>query len=291
MSVTSGQYELIDFGNGRKLERLGGVMVDRPCPAASNTRHAHAILWRHALLCYEAGPTGQPHWISRGGHADMTPAWQFRQTSRFELVLSLAPLPSGQVGIFPEQAANWAWIHEQCASSARPLRVLNFFAYTGASTIAAAAGGAEVTHVDAAKGMVERASHNAAQSGLADAPIRWIVDDAVKFATRELRRGNRYDAVILDPPTYGHGKKGVAWQIHRDLPELLRLVLNLTDNRPSFLLLTCHTTGIDADGLAEYLLEARVAKTARQIERGEMQLRARDGRTLAAGVFARTSAK
>jgi 23S rRNA (cytosine1962-C5)-methyltransferase len=201
--------------------------------------------------------------------------------------LALAPLSSGQVGIFPEQFANWSWIFEQVRSAGRPLRVLNLFAYTGASTIAAAAGGAEVTHVDAAKGIVERASKNAAASGLADAPLRWIVDDAMKFCTRELRRGNRYDAVILDPPTYGHGKRGEAWQFKRDVPGLLETVMQLTDRGPAFVLLTCHTTGIDADRLARYLSDAGLEQGKNHCDRGRMQLRTTDGRELPAGVFVR----
>jgi len=196
-------------------------------------------------------------------------------------------IPSGQVGVFPEQCDNWSWVFEQCAAAKRRLRVLNLFAYTGASTIAAAAGGAEVTHVDAAKGIVERASKNAVLSGLADAPIRWIVDDAVKFCAREVRRESRYDAVILDPPTYGHGKRGESWQVKRDLPELLRLVLELTDHAPAFILLTCHTTGIDAADLASYFADAGLKADSRRLVRGAMRLCSKDDRELAAGVYIR----
>jgi 23S rRNA (cytosine1962-C5)-methyltransferase len=287
MAVECDDYELIDFGGGRKLERLGGVVVDRPCPAAARFMRHDAARWPDAAIRYDDAPGGRGRWDFHGVARSALDTWRYRQHAPFSMELALAPLPSGQVGMFAEQAANWSWVFEQVRRAGRPLRVLNLFAYTGASTIAAAAGGAEVTHVDAAKGIVERASQNAALSGLADAPMRWIVDDAVKFCIREARRGSRYDAVILDPPTYGHGKRGEAWQFKRDLPGLLETVMQLTDRAPAFFLLTCHTTGIDADRLAMYLTDAGLKPERGQFDHGPMQLRTTDGRELAAGVFVR----
>lgn len=280
-------YELLDFGDGRKLERFGSKIVDRPCPTAEGISPARPDRWNNVAGRYCRGSRGLMEWVppNRDGWAD--PVWRLRQSEPFRLELALQPLPSGQVGVFPEQTVNWAWIHEQVRSAGRPLRVLNLFAYTGASTIAAAAAGAEVTHVDAAESTVSRASMNAGLSGLAQAPIRWIVDDAVKFCRREVRRGRRYDAVILDPPTYGHGKKGEVWRIERDLPGLLALCLDLTEHRPAFVLLTGHTTGFDAGRLARYLTDSGLARHEQPIDCGNMQLRAADGRTLPAGFFAR----
>ena len=164
-------------------------------------------------------------------------------------VLELKRTNFGHLGLFPEQAANWPWIAEQVAS-APAMRVLNLFAYTGGSTLAAAAAGAEVVHVDAAKNIVAWARRNAALSGLADAPIHWIAEDALKFVKRELRRENRYDAVILDPPSYGHGAHGEVWRLSQHLPRLLELCGQLTAGRRRFMLLTCHTPDFEPARLA-----------------------------------------
>jgi 23S rRNA (cytosine1962-C5)-methyltransferase len=167
------------------------------------------------------------------------------------------------------------------------LRVLNLFAYTGGSTLATAAAGAEVVHVDAARGMVERARRNAEQSGLGEKSIRWIVEDATKFARRELKRGNQYDAVILDPPSYGHGPGGEAWKISDGLLPLLKVCGQLTAERRAFVLVTCHTPGIGRAELAAYLAEGIFGSCAQPPAAGELFLQTRDGRRLPSGVFAR----
>ena len=287
----SRDYELLDFGDGRKLERFGAYVVDRPCPTAEGVSRAAPERWKQASGRFRRASDGKMQWTSTPSDVRMMDTWYFRQREPFRLDLALAPLASGQVGMFPEQADNWAWIHEQVCAASRPPRVLNLFAYTGASTIAAAAGGADVSHVDAAESAVIRARGNAASSGLGDAPIRWIVDDAVKFSRREVRRGRQYDAVILDPPTYGHGKKGEVWQIWRDLPALLVLCSELTGSRPAFVLLTCHTTGIEASDLEDYLADSGLSGRNEKItvESGEMRLRTADGRELPSGAFVRTS--
>lgn len=291
MAVVLCNYELLDFGQGRKLERFGPNFVDRPCPAAEGIPQASPMLWKRATVRFRLGPDNRMQWMPAGGQPWEEPLALFRAHDPFRLELALQPLPSGQVGVFPEQAENWQWIYERVRAAGRPLRVLNLFAYTGASTIAAAAAGADVTHVDAATSVVGRASVNAEYSGLAEASIRWIVDDAVKFCRREVRRSRRYDAVILDPPTYGHGKKkGEVWQIQRDLPRLLRLCLELTGESPRFVLLTSHTTGIDSAELAVHLEDAGFACRAAEVEQGAMQLRATDRRELPSGVFARYDA-
>jgi 23S rRNA (cytosine1962-C5)-methyltransferase len=231
----SDQYELLDFGAGRKLERFGPWVVDRPSPAARDHAPKRPELWSQAAARYER---------SEGQRGSWTPAVEIAsewQVSCGPFALELKLTEHGQVGLFPEQANNWIWIAEQVRAVAAPIKVLNLFAYTGASTLTAAAAGAEVTHVDAAAGVVAWARRNAQLSGLSEAPIRWITEDARKFVRRELKRGNHYDAVILDPPSYGHGPGGEAWKLEEHLVELLTMCEKLTAGRRQFMLLTCHS--------------------------------------------------
>ena len=280
-------YELTDFGDGRKLERLGAWLLDRPCSAAAGVRQTRPAEWRRATARFEGDRTAEGAWSPPAGR------WEPANTeicvpleARGEFRLQLAPLPSGQVGVFPEQLECWRWIATQVARLGA-IKVLNLFAYAGGSTLAAAALGAEVVHVDAAKSVVERARQNAAMSGLAEHPIRWIVEDAVKFCQREVKRGNRYDAVILDPPTYGHGPKGEDWQIKRDLLPLLELCGELTERRPKFALVTCHTPSIGPAELAAYLSDGLFGHCGQPPRTGELVLETTDGRRLPSGVFAR----
>jgi 23S rRNA (cytosine1962-C5)-methyltransferase len=283
-------YELLDFGAGRKLERFGEWILDRPAPGADGPVK-HKELWKSATARYSGDRTTEGEWTPKKWR---DPSCEFRVElaggKQFTLILS--PLPSGQIGVFPEQVINWRRINSSLAvSRAKPqaesLRVLNLFAYTGGSTLAAALAGAEVTHVDAAKSMVARARENAAASGLADAPIRWIVEDALRFCQREIKRGNRYDAVILDPPTYGHGPKGEAWSIKRDLLPLLELCRELTSDGLKFALCTCHTPGIDAADLSAYFSEGMFGYCGQPPHTGTLYLETADGRKLPSGIFAR----
>jgi 23S rRNA (cytosine1962-C5)-methyltransferase len=218
----------------------------------------------------------------------MPPTWTVSyEKIQFELKLT----NFGHVGLFPEQADNWDWINTQIENarqveSDKPLRVLNLFAYTGGSTLAAGASGAEVTHVDAARTVVGWARRNAELSGLSAAPIRWIVDDAMKFARRELKRGQRYDAIILDPPSYGHGAGGESWKLDEDLAKLLSVCRELTV-RPQFVLLSCHAPDYKPPRLAECLLTAGFGQKIDQIEAGDLFCSTTDGRRLHAGAFAR----
>jgi 23S rRNA (cytosine1962-C5)-methyltransferase len=198
--------------------------------------------------------------------------------------LELKPTEFGHLGMFAEQADNWTWIAERVRVAERPLKILNLFAYTGGSTLAAAAAGAEVVHVDAARTTVGWARQNAAASGLADAPIRWIVEDAPTFVRRELKRGNRYDAVILDPPSYGHGGASNVWRFEHDLPALLAGCTQLTAGEPRFMLLTGHTPGYGSDELAG-LLSAVLDRNKTTC--GQMSLVAANGRQLNSGAWAR----
>jgi len=279
--LDASQYELLDFGDGRKLEQFGGYLLDRPCPAAEGIARKRPDSWGRALARYDRtrGELGQ--WTIR---APLPEPWTI---SHGGLRLALKPTEFGHVGVFPEQAENWHWIAEQIRRAARPPSVLNLFAYTGASTLVAAVGGAAVTHVDAAQSTVNWARQNAELSSLGDAPIRWIAEDALKFARREIKRGHSYDAVILDPPSYGHGPHGEIWKLTEHLPELLALCAQLTAGAPEFMLLTCHTAGIGPRELKEFLVNAIEPKTEFNIELGELSLTTNDHRSLNSGSFAR----
>jgi len=287
MSNVWPDYELIDFGVGRKLERFGGWVLDRPA-AAANVAKARPEVWREATARFEGERAAAGEWappVSRWPATEMSIAVPLNDNSSFRMLLE--PLPSGQVGIFPEQRSNWEWLARHAAGSTSRLKALNLFAYTGGSTLAMAAAGAEVVHVDAARSVVTRARQNAEASGLADRPIRWIVEDALKFCRREAKRGNRYDAVILDPPSYGHGPKGEEWTIQRDLLPLLELCGKLTERRPKFVLLTCHSPGLGPAELSAYLSEGLFGQCGQPPRTGELYLETTDGRRLPSGVYAR----
>ena len=203
-------YELLDFGDGRKLERFGAWVLDRPCLAAEKVKK-HPSLWGEAVARFEGDRAAEGVWVPKAKDWEAALIdFPVRLSPQDRFQLQLSPLPSGQIGIFFEQFANWQWIARQAARSDKVLRVLNLFAYTGGSTLAAACAGAEVTHVDAAKSMIARARENAKLSGLEAAPIHWIVEDAFKFCQREVKRGNQYDAIVLDPPSYGHGPLSIS---------------------------------------------------------------------------------
>jgi 23S rRNA (cytosine1962-C5)-methyltransferase len=276
---TSDQYELLDFGRGRRLERFGDVTLDRPCPAAEHVPPADPAAWEKADARFDRTDADEGTWTFR---RELPRHWTI---AHGPLRLEVRPTALGQVGLFPEQAGNWDWIAEQLREARGQVRVLNLFAYTGASTLAAAAAGAEVTHVDAARNMVAWARRNAASSGLAGAPIRWLVEDVAKFVRREIRRGNRYHAVILDPPSYGHGPHGEVWRLAQHLARLLELCGRLTGPQRQFMLLTCHTPGFSASRLRELVVEA-LGQSGR-ITAGPLVLRTADGRELPSGAMLR----
>ena len=236
--------------------------------------------WQNADAYFQRTGDEDGRWASSN---KMPERWTIAHGA-FQLELKLSPF--GHVGVFAEQAANWDWIAQQVQASPEPLKVLNLFAYTGGSTLAAAAAGAEVVHVDAAKNTVAWARRNAELSGLADAPIRWIAEDAVKFVQREVKRGNAYDAVILDPPSYGHGPHGEVWRLAEHLPPLLSLCGRLTAGRRRFMLLTCHTPGFGPAELGKMLSES-LDDSAGRVRAEAMSLRAATGRLLPSGVAAK----
>jgi 23S rRNA (cytosine1962-C5)-methyltransferase len=292
---TDDQYALLDFGDGRRLERFGEFTLDRPCPAAEGLGRADPNQWASADASFDGRDQEKGQWTNR---REPPPRWTIAHGRlRFELKRT----DFGHLGLFPEQAENWDWIAHVLPSpgtdrrlvgrgaggegDGNSLKVLNLFAYTGGSTLAAAAAGAEVMHVDAAKNIVAWARRNAELSGLADAPIHWIVEDAMKFVKRELKRGNRYDAVIVDPPSYGHGPRGEVWRLSKHLPRLLAMCGELTAGRLAFMLLTCHTPGYNADTLRAMTLEA--FGDAGLVTAGPLTIRSAAGRQLPSGAFVR----
>jgi 23S rRNA (cytosine1962-C5)-methyltransferase len=277
----SDQYQLLDFGVGRKLERFGEYILDRYSQPAENVRRAGTSEWKQANARYERTQGDGGRWKP----ADALPStWTIAHGG---IVFELQPTPFGHLGVFPEQAANWDWIARQVTRASRTLRVLNLFAYTGGSTLAAAAAGAEVVHVDSAENTVAWARRNAELSSLAEMPIRWIAEDAKKFAERELRRGNRYDAVILDPPSYGHGPKGETWKITRDLLPLLTTCAELTEGQRAFMLLTCHSPGFDPPEVEAILADAVFGTCQAGATARPLTIPCADGRQLPSGVVAR----
>ena len=243
-------YEVIDCSKGEKLERWGDFLLIRPDPQVIwDTARKHRG-WNK--------PDGHYHRSAKGGGQ-----WEFFglpqqwSVNYRNLTFNLKPFSFKHTGLFPEQAANWDWFGDLISRAGRPVKVLNLFAYTGGATLAAAKAGASVTHVDASKGMVGWAKENARSSGLEQAPIRWIVDDCIKFAERELRRGNHYDAVIMDPPSYGRGPKGEIWKIEDAIHPLVRLCARLLSDQPLFFLINSYTTGL-APSVLSYMLSVEV---------------------------------
>ncbi|MBR3847841.1 MAG: class I SAM-dependent methyltransferase [Oscillospiraceae bacterium] len=240
-------YSVIDCGNGEKLERWGEYYLVRPEPQAIWTSPRTNPRWKKYDALYSRSSSGGGSWNNR----NLPASWQI---SYKNLTFNLKPMNFKHTGIFPEQASNWDFITEKIKNAGRPINVLNLFAYTGAATIAAAAAGASVCHVDAARGMVAWARENAASSGLSDAPIRWIVDDCAKFVEREIRRGRKYDAIIMDPPSYGRGPTGEIWKLENNLFDFVKLCSGVLSDEPLFVLISSYTTGL-APSVLKYISE------------------------------------
>lgn len=245
-------YELIDCGRGEKLERWGDQLLVRPDPQAIwNTPRTNRG-WKHNSGRYARSSTGGGQWQNKS----MPDRWT---VSYRDLTFNVKPMNFKHTGLFPEQAANWDFAREQIEKAGRPISVLNLFAYTGGATVACAAAGASVCHVDAAKGMVQWARENAKSSGLEQAPIRWIVDDCAKFVEREIRRGKTYDAIIMDPPSYGRGPGGEVWKLEENLFPFVKLCARVLSDKPLFVILNSYTTGL-APSVLGYILQMLVGK-------------------------------
>ena len=244
-------YEVIDSSDGEKLERWGQYILVRPDPQVIWDTPRTDKRWKHPNAHYHRSKKGGGEWE----FFDLPEQWQI---SYKNLTFNLKPFNFKHTGLFPEQATNWDWFSDLIRSSKKKeIKVLNLFAYTGGATCAAAKAGAAVTHVDASKGMVTWAKENAVSSGLGDAPIRWIVDDCVKFVEREIRRGNHYDAIIMDPPSYGRGPKGEIWKIEEKIHPFIKLCSELLCDDPLFFLVNSYTTGL-APAVLTYMISTEV---------------------------------
>lgn len=278
-------YEVIDTSNGEKLERWGKYILLRPDPQVLWDTPKKNPNWKRLNAHYHRSKKGGGEWE----FFDLPEQWSIHYK---DLTFHLKPFSFKHTGLFPEQAANWDWFSNLIKNANRPIKVLNLFAYTGGATCAAAKAGASVTHVDASKGMVTWAKENAAASGLADAPIRWIVDDCVKFVEREIRRGNHYDAIIMDPPSYGRGPKGEIWKIEEKIHPFIALCQQLLSDDPLFFLVNSYTTGL-APAVLTYLISTEVvSKHGGHVESDEIGLPVSDnGLVLPCGAAGRWEAK
>lgn len=249
------EYQLVDFGDGRKLERIAGCLLDRPSPAAEGIARKNPAAWSKAQGKFEKLQGDQGKWNWRSSPPK---PWTWTQGS---VTMSLEATPFGHLGLFPEHAVYWKWLESWSHASQGPLKVLNLFAYTGGASIAAAGPGIEVVHVDSSKPSVQWARENARLSGKDQATIRWIVEDARVFCRREVKRGQAYHGVILDPPSYGHGAKGKLWSIETDLDELLSdlsvlLERSMDQGRGAFLIFTSHSPQLDQASTPRRLLDS-----------------------------------
>ncbi len=276
-------YELIDCQGGERLERWGDVTLIRPDPQAIFGGEKSHPGWHKAHGRYFRSKSGGGNWEFCQKFDDFTIGYR-------DLKFHIRPTNFKHTGLFPEQAANWDWAAERISKAGRPIKVLNLFAYTGGATVACAAAGASVTHVDAAKGMVQWAKENAALSGLSEAPIRYLVDDCIKFVEREIRRGNKYDAIIMDPPSYGRGPGGEVWKLEDKLYDFVDLCTNIVSDDPLFFIINSYTTGF-APGVIRYLCDRLlVPKFGGRTDVDELGLPvSQTGLVLPAGVTARWS--
>lgn len=262
-------YEVLDTSSGEKLERWGDYLLVRPDPQ---------VIWNT--------PKTNKGWKNKNGHYHRSSKgggeWEFFRlpnewSIRYgELTFHLKPFSFKHTGLFPEQAANWDWFSPLIKQTGRPVKVLNLFAYTGGATLAAARAGANVTHVDASKGMVSWAKENAAASGLSEAPIRWLVDDCVKFVEREIRRGSTYDAIIMDPPSYGRGPKGEIWKIEESIFPFIELTAKILSDNPLFFLINSYTTGLQPAVLSYMINTVIVPRFGGKVSAEEIGLPVKD---------------
>lgn len=258
-------YEVIDTSSGEKLERWGKYLLVRPDPQVIWNTKKTAPGWKKRNGHYHRSQKGGGEWE----FFDLPEEWSIHYK---ELTFHLKPFSFKHTGLFPEQAVNWDWFSDIIKKADRPVKVLNLFAYTGGATLSAAKAGAAVTHVDASKGMVSWAKENAAASGLKDAPIRYLVDDCVKFAEREIRRGNTYDGIIMDPPSYGRGPKGEIWKIEESIYPFIELTAKLLSKDALFFLINSYTTGLQPAVLSYMINTAIVKEKGGHVEASEIGL-------------------
>ncbi len=240
-------YELIDTSDGERLERWGDIILIRPDPQIIWNSKKKNPLWRDAHARYHRSNKGGGHWET---YKKVPDRWMIGYR---DLVFNIKPMGFKHTGVFPEQAVNWDFAADIIEKSDRPLKILNLFGYTGCATLACMKAGATVCHVDASKGMVQWAKENAQSSKIADKPVRWLVDDCVKFVQREIRRGNKYDGIIMDPPSYGRGPGGEVWKLEEQLYSLVDVCIQVLSDDPAFFILNSYTTGL-SPAVMEYFL-------------------------------------
>ena len=264
------EYKILDMANGQKLEKWGNIILSRPDPQIIWKEKTFPNKWKEINATYNRSKTGGGSWDFK---KKLPSQWQIHYKN---LTFNIKPMGFKHTGLFPEQAVNWDWminkIKTEKQRTNREIKVLNLFAYTGGATVACLSAGASVCHVDSSKGMTTWAKENVASSGLEKRPVRYIVDDVVKFVNREIRRGNKYDAIIMDPPSYGRGAKGEVWQFENNIFDLVELCVKVLSNKPLFFLINSYTTGISSKVL-ENILNLTIAKKHKgKIESGEIGL-------------------
>ncbi|MDD9267728.1 class I SAM-dependent methyltransferase [Paenibacillus sp. GCM10023248] len=260
-------YELLDTGSGEKLERWGTIVLRRPDPQIIWPLEKETQAWRQADAHYHRSSSGGGQWQH---HTEIPERWTITYDQK--LTFYIKPTGFKHTGLFPEQAVNWKWMIEKIQGAKRPIKVLNLFAYTGGASLACAYAGAEVCHVDASKGVVQWAKENLHLSGMGSRPVRFITDDVFKFVQREQRRGSKYDAIIMDPPSYGRGPNGETWKLEEDLFPFIQTCQTILTDNPLFLLINSYTTGISATVLHNILSMAMKSKHGGTISSGEIGL-------------------
>lgn len=276
-------YEILDMANGEKLERWGNVTLVRPDPQIIWKQKSFPNKWKEVNAVYNRSKTGGGSWNYK---KQMPKAWQIKYKN---LTFNIKPMGFKHTGLFPEQAVNWDWMINKIENekkNKKEIKVLNLFAYTGGATVACLSAGASVCHVDSSKGMVSWAKENVISSKLADKKVRYIIDDVVKFVQREIRRGNKYDAIIMDPPSYGRGAKGEVWQFENNIYDLVELCTQVLSDDPLFFLINSYTTGISAKVL-ENMLRLEIKKKG-TLSSGEIGLPMKNSEiVLPCGIYAR----
>lgn len=260
-------YELLDTGDGEKLERWGSYVLRRPDPQIIWPLDKETPAWQKADAHYHRSSSGGGQWEYR---TQLPERWTLSYDQKLRFYIK--PTGFKHTGLFPEQAVNWKWMMDKIGSADRPVKVLNLFAYTGGASAACAAAGAEVCHVDASKGVVQWAKENLQLSGLGSQPVRFITDDVFKFVQREQRRGSKYDAIIMDPPSYGRGPNGETWKLENDLFPFIQTCMTILTDKPLFLLINSYTTGVSATVLHNILTMAMKRKFGGTITSGEIGL-------------------
>lgn len=274
-------YEILDMANGEKLERWGNIYLIRPDPQIIWKDKSYPNKWNMANARYNRSNTGGGAWEYK---KRLPESWQIKYKN---LTFNVKPMGFKHTGLFPEQAVNWDWMIKKIKDSKREINVLNLFAYTGGATVACLSAGAKVCHVDSSKGMTTWAKENVESSGLRDRPVRFIIDDVIKFVQREIRRERKYDAIIMDPPSYGRGKNGEVWQFENNISDLVELCTKVLSDDPLFFLINSYTTGISSKVL-ENLLYLNMKKYKGIISSGEIGLPMKDSKlVLPCGIYGR----